>query len=546
MSSMLQSFNKFLAILILALAGGQQAVRAFSLGGPIANGGDAWQVPDIGYGLGGDIVAPKKLGEGYRINCQTMYYACDANFLNFFGSNGVVAINQAYDIINTSLTNNSQRTVNGYSSGLTEFPLDSLSYNYQASALGLTDLKSFTLGEMMEQMGLAQPDRWVWTLHDRYLPSGAQCPNYEYLVVQRNFDITASPLNQIQYSPYVNGTLWTYFVFESCPASPPPPLALAVPVQVDPLAGSYTAVADLSLHVGDGGFFSGLTRDDMAGLRYLLNTNNIVYESPTTGSFLLSSTQSGGTSYGPPFPLFTYDLTAFYYAGLTNDPVTLSNLYPGLQILTSSNKYVIQYTTNYYAYYTNLIGAPANTPTLVTGQTVTWALATNYYNTYGNIVTPTNFYKNPYSSNSSYTVSTVQVGQLTGAPAGTLTTNTTTKSLVVKGVPSGDFYINTNACGPDLILGTLFTNVVVTVITNVSVTASNTTTAGLAYSQTTVYRSTNHILLTRRQSARREAAGRQSPTRRACIRASGKSTSSWPATIRFWASISSPLPTPTQ
>ena len=32
----------------------------------------------------------------------------------------------------------------------------------------------------------------------------------------RNYDITASPLNQVQYSPYVNGTLYTYYLFEDC------------------------------------------------------------------------------------------------------------------------------------------------------------------------------------------------------------------------------------------------------------------------------------------------------------------------------------------
>ena len=32
--------------------------------------------------------------------------------------------------------------------------------NYQAQALGLFDLKSWTLGVMMEQMGLADPVRY--------------------------------------------------------------------------------------------------------------------------------------------------------------------------------------------------------------------------------------------------------------------------------------------------------------------------------------------------------------------------------------------------
>jgi hypothetical protein len=160
-------------------------------------------------------------------------------------------------------------------------------------------------------------------------------------------------------------------------------------------------------------------------------------------------------------------------------------LYPGLIITSSSNSFVIQYTTNYFAYYTNLIGAPAGSQTLVLGQTVTWALATNYYNTYANIVT------NTYRTNSTYQQVTVQAQQLNGAPAGTITTNTTTQTIVVPNVPSGDFFLNTNSCGPYLVVDTLFTNVVS--VTNQTVSATNAT--GLFYTRTQIYHATNHILL---------------------------------------------------
>ena len=33
-----------------------------------------------------------------------------------------------------------------------------------------------------------------------------------YLVVQRNFDFISSPLNQLQYSPYINDTLYSYYI----------------------------------------------------------------------------------------------------------------------------------------------------------------------------------------------------------------------------------------------------------------------------------------------------------------------------------------------
>ena len=58
-------------------------------------------------------------------------------------------------------------------------------------------------------------------------------------------------------------------------------------------------------------------------------------------------------------------------------------------------------------------------------------------------------------------------------------------------IPSGDFYINTNVCGPNLLLSTLFTNVVAT--TNQVVTATNS--SGLFFTQTQISFATNHILL---------------------------------------------------
>ncbi len=67
--------------------------------------------------------------------------------------------------------------MDAYSPALTEFPLYSQAINYSASALGLLDLKSEAMGAMLEQLGLADPVRYVWTLHDRYCrPAAPQCP----------------------------------------------------------------------------------------------------------------------------------------------------------------------------------------------------------------------------------------------------------------------------------------------------------------------------------------------------------------------------------
>jgi hypothetical protein len=101
---MLRIAKRFLWMLLLAF--GLQGVLAFVPAGPIGNGGDAWQTPSIGYGLGGDLNAPKNIGEAYRRNIPVLYYSYDANFLDFFGSNGVAAVDSAFSLVINAFTNN--------------------------------------------------------------------------------------------------------------------------------------------------------------------------------------------------------------------------------------------------------------------------------------------------------------------------------------------------------------------------------------------------------------------------------------------------------
>jgi hypothetical protein len=502
---MLQSLKKILGILLLAL--GLQTSWAFSLLGPSATYpgvpagfGDSWQVVDIAYNpipnINGGIppffadtlqTGPKNIGEEYRRNTPVMYYACDSSFLDFFGSSGSAAVDQAFTILNNSLTN-----VDGYSPALTEFPLNSQGENFKASALGLLDVKSKTLALMVEQLGLADSIRYVWCLHNRYQPPGTTCPvDTTYQVVMRNFDITASPLNQVQYSPYVNGSLYTYLIDEDCGAPGSPPDADALEILVDPLVYNPPVASLNEAVLLNGAFFTGLTRDDEAGLRYLLTTNNVLYESPFAGSTLVSSTGvSGGTNYGAPFLLYSSNYTAFAEAALTNDPITLSNLYPGLIINSYSNYFVVVYTTNYFiAYYTNQIGAPVGSPQIpVTGQTVTPSVVTDYSYNFANVF----IFTNGFSNNSTATLLTTNVQQKVGSPAGTLITNVTSSPITLAGVPSGDYYIWTNPCGPNLILYTILTNPVVA-ITNATVVSTNS--SGYYSSQTLITYSTTHVFV---------------------------------------------------
>ncbi len=272
----------------LAVAGAVQSAPAFSLLGPY----EAYQVAEIGYNpFGFDIGGPMNLGEEYRWNIRTITYGFDESFLNYFGQRGVDEINKAFAILNNLPAFSSM------SSNLAEFPTDTRRSNYRASALRLQDLKSATLGMMTEELGLASPERYAWTLRDRRVIGNVPY----YLVIKRNFDpVTWAP------SSYVNGVLYTYAIL----LISDPPAWDAVEIPVDPLAFGFTAVAsDIGSLIttasgtgatgpglGWGEFYVGLTRDDVGGLRYLYRPNNYNVENLIPGT---TSSSVGGSPWTP-------------------------------------------------------------------------------------------------------------------------------------------------------------------------------------------------------------------------------------------------------
>lgn len=495
---------KTFLLTVLAVFGLLPLGWAYSLEGPVGNGGDRWQTGDTGYGPTRDTVAPKNLGEEYRRNVPVLYYACDQSFLDYFGSRGEMAIDNAFAVLNKVFTNNPTGIatgLDGYSLNLSDFPLTAHHLNYQAQALGLFDLKTYTLGMMMGQLGLADPTYYVWGLHDWYHVGNVSCPvGQEYLVVQRNFDFTSSPLNQLQYSPYINDTLYSYDIIEDC-SPPPTPDRWAQPYPVDILSDAYTPLASQLDYGLWGQYYTGLTRDDVAGLRYLMAANNINWETVSADSLQdVITTNTATPEVFPPYvygatnffiatngagyyvPAFTNatgaiaggygDLGAFLAFAHTNDPATLQAAYPGLVITTNSYTASIVSNAYYVAYYTNApIGSPyGSPPVLVIATNYNLVFQFTYHYTFANLFT------NHYAQGASKLV-TVSVGAPVGSPYGTTgVTNTTVRNLPTI---SGDFFIlplfYTNVCPIDILPYGTITNVLAT--TNLVSTAFTNTVA---------------------------------------------------------------------
>jgi hypothetical protein len=467
-SIMLRIFQLICAVMMLGASA--RPAFGFALSGPKTT----WQADNIGYDRVTDIpypsggwnifntpewtYAPHQIYQGYRWNIPNLYYAYDASFRKYFGTRGVQEVDSAVSILN-ALPPASQLDINDY-------PLDEARFNYTAAALHLYDLKSAALEALILRMGITDPERFAWTLRNRILIPGSQCPFYDYTVIQRNFDPdTLAP------SRYVNGNLFTYAIQQLCPPGLPD-RSEALEILVDPIDTYQTALASPKITWNNlsayGLFHIGLTRDDVAGLKHLYHTNNMNEEisAPDVQLFNTNNTLA---------LLFTSNLTVFAQQALTNNAAALQALYPNLVIASStiigfSNLFV----TNIVGFLTNQPWAPAGTFQIAfTTNVVPLGVQPLFQHTFANVVT-FQLIGGQFTAIPLTTVSQVNGVQiianqianvvLTNAPwspAGTNTivaTNITTRLRVLTG-PVGEFAVlPTNFCDVSIV-SALLTNV---------------------------------------------------------------------------------------
>lgn len=461
---MVQLLKRFCLVTVLALSVVNVPGAAF-----LGPQNEAYQVPVNGFngnGLDGLPTGPKNLGEEYRRNTPIIYYSFDQNFIEYFGTNGMASVDAAFAVYN-NLDN-----VSSYSADLSEFALEAQRVNYQAQALFLLDLKSSTMSLIAEQLGLAQPERYTWALHNRFHTGTPPCPaGQNYTVIKRNFDPVFSNLNQLQPSSYVNGTLYSYTIVEYCTEDATPitgMLSDAVEFSVDPLASTFTPVASGYLPtpyllggtafsvvggLGAGSYYTGLTRDDVGGLRYLLRSSNLNVESAGTNTITYVTNNNQ-------LLLFTDDLSQFIDAATFLDAPELLAFYPDLQITSTTPIFTNIVTTNAVFYFTNSPFDPAGyPPRLITTTVVETNIFVLFYHTFGNVyITPTvpllsnlqvplvpgHTATNAIVTTITTNISSSACGAFT--PPGTVCTNVSLSQKLTAGV-FGDFYIlPTNFC----------------------------------------------------------------------------------------------------
>lgn len=222
-----------------------------------------WQVTALGYDDASLLV--RNLGDEYRINTPIVTYGFDSSFVDYFGEDGIKAVDEAFQLMN-NLPAASKMTTN-----LTEFLLSGdLQINQTAESLYLLDMKSATLSMILAHLGLAPSERNVFDLRFRIAVVNLTC-TYNYGVVLRNFDpITWEP------SEYINGTRYTYRILENgdCSAAD----AYENPVSVHTANDVNPPASSILNFITYGSYYLGLTRDDAGGLRYLYSPKNYNFE----------------------------------------------------------------------------------------------------------------------------------------------------------------------------------------------------------------------------------------------------------------------------
>ena len=261
-------FRKVLIIVWLLAA--CAPAYGFALLGPYR----PWMAVSNGYAQPGDVGGPMRLGQEYRWNLPVITYGFHPRFVQHFGSNGVRAVEAAVKILN--------RLPPASQVQLEDFPLRTTLINQDAAEFELRDMKSFVLSQLLHHLGLAPSTPNVWIISGR--TNDAIEPGDTFIVAQRNYDPATLALTNA-----VNGIAYGYLIQELSVG-----VFDAVEELLDPLSVFEFTTATDPLE-SSGQFRTGVTRDDVGGLRFLYSPANVNMER------LPGSVREAGSG-GPPRP----------------------------------------------------------------------------------------------------------------------------------------------------------------------------------------------------------------------------------------------------
>jgi hypothetical protein len=316
-----------LAFLFLSGLWAAPEAKAFVLVGPmeaseLGSGG-------IDFNYTDDLGGPKDLKTFFRWNIPLLTYAFDASFMQYFGLEGREAVKEAFTAVNDFFDNDEysgvsalEMTQHGFRSNYNTTWLNTTAKNAQ-----VIDIKSLTLGLLINQLGLGNPFRYAYGIHSVSTNSAGTQLNFN--VRLRNFDpITYKP------SSLINNVAFSYRLIHDAPPSVGvtqlPSFADMEEFTTDTTGNAWTSLSAITdafygntaifwteqpTLFGFGVYYDGknamgghyqprhaLTYDDAGGLKYLYRTNNYVYEGLDPNVVLMTPANFLPTFAIPVFP----------------------------------------------------------------------------------------------------------------------------------------------------------------------------------------------------------------------------------------------------
>ena len=316
-------FRTLLFCIVLAAAA--RPAQAFVLIGlPSANQSVVFNFTD-------DMGAPRDIKQFFRWNIPNLTYSFDASFVNFFGLDGINAVNEAFGVVNDFFA-----PTDGAYSGVTALDLVSHGFrsNYNTTAVNVTaqnaqvmDVKSLVLGMLLNNMGIGNPHRHAYSINS--VSTNLAGTQWNFNVLLRNWD----PMTYTS-SSNINNVGYSYRLIHDSPPSVGVTIAPSVmdmeEFTSDTSGNAFSAVASIAdAFYGNTALFwtdtptlysfgvyyhkdnaiggqneprHTLTYDDAGGLKYLYRRNNFVFESLDPSVVLVVPAQFLPMTAIPVFP----------------------------------------------------------------------------------------------------------------------------------------------------------------------------------------------------------------------------------------------------
>ena len=241
----------------------------------------------------------------FRWNTPSFVYSFDASFVNYFGLEGMEAVDDAFAVVNEFYVNEDYQGVSQLDLAKHGFlgNHNTTWINSSAENAQIIDIKSLVLGMLVNQLGLGNPHRWAFSITAQRTNSIGSQLIFETRL--RNYDpITYLPAD------IINGVKYSYrLVTDATNATVSNPTFGVADMEeftTDTSGNAWSSVAAItdafygntSLYWTDtpslfnfGVYYDGLnamggqykrrhalTYDDAGGLKYLYSTNNFIYE----------------------------------------------------------------------------------------------------------------------------------------------------------------------------------------------------------------------------------------------------------------------------